>query len=86
MNNKFFQIAGPFFKNDELLNTIKKKIKCNGISSVGIQAHEGHGIYINGQFFVIGNTEILYFDEVIITSLYFAQNEDSFALVDCILF
>lgn len=81
-NSRFIQLSGPFKDREELVNRIKN---FNGIKHIGIQAKEDHGVYLNGQFFKIGKTQILQLDEIKIESIYFAQDEDTSTLIDCIL-
>lgn len=91
MNNKFFQIAGPFNANEELIDKIKVEAgyDLTFIKKVGIQIpsfpSSAHLISINGQIFEIGKTNILEFNEVEITSLFFLQNEIEFAIIDLII-
>ena len=55
------------------------------IKKLGVQSISTHMCCINGQNFEIGKTEILEFNEVNITSIYFKQDEPATTLVDCIL-
>lgn len=85
-NDKFIQLHGPFKKNVELTNIIKKDFPdFVSIKNLGIQAKSTHICNINGQNFEIGKTEILEFNEVAVKSLYFKQDEPSTTLVDCLL-
>lgn len=86
INDKFVQIQGPFKQNEELINIIKKDFPSFlNIKKLGIQSISTHICCINGQNFEIGKTEILEFNEVSITSIYFKQDEPATTLVDCIL-
>lgn len=85
-NDKFVQIHGPFKREEELVDRIKKDYSdFFNIKKIGIQSSPSHMCYINGQLFEIGKTEILEFNEVNITSFYFKQDEPATTLVDCIL-
>lgn len=86
INDKFIQVHGPFKKNKELVDIIKKNYPSFlNIKKLGIQSISTHICCINGQNFEIGKTEILEFNEVSITSIYFKQDEPATTLVDCIL-
>lgn len=86
INDKFVQLHGPFKANEELVDIIKKNYpNFFSIKKLGIQSILDHGCHVNGQDFKIGKTEILEFNEVNITSLYFKQDEPKTTLVDCIL-
>ena len=86
INDKFVQIHGPFQQNEELVDIIKKDFPSFlNIKKLGIQSISTHICCINGQNFEIGKTEILEFNEVSITSIYFKQDEPATTLIDCIL-
>lgn len=86
INDKFVQIHGPFSKNEELINIIKKDYPdFKFIQKIGIQSISTNICCINGQNFEIGKTGILELNEVSITSLYFKQDELATTLVDCLL-
>lgn len=86
INDKFVQLHGPFKQDEELVDKIKKDYpNFFNIKKIGIQSVLAHICYINGQSFEIGKTEILEFNEVNVTSLYFKQNEPATTLVDCVL-
>lgn len=86
INDKFVQIHGPFKQNEELIGIIKKDFPSFlNIKKLGVQSISTHICCINGQNFEIGKTEILEFNEVNITSIYFKQDEPATTLVDCIL-
>lgn len=85
-NNKFVQIHGPFKQGEELVDIIKKDFPSFlNIKKLGIQSISTHICCIDGQNFEIGKTEILEFNEVNVTSIYFKQDEPATTLVDCIL-
>lgn len=86
INDKFVQVHGPFKQNEELVDIIKKDFPSFlNIKKLGVQSISTHICCINGQNFEIGKTEILEFNEVNITSIYFKQDEPATTLVDCIL-
>lgn len=86
LNDKFVQLHGPFDKEEELTDKIKENYPdFRGIRKLGIQSVKTNICCINGQDFEIGKTEILEFDEVNVTSLFFKQGEPATTLVDCIL-
>lgn len=86
INDKFVQIHGPFSKNEELINIIKKDYPdFKFIQKISIQSISTNICCINGQNFEIGKTGILELNEVSITSLYFKQDELATTLVDCLL-
>lgn len=85
-NDKFVQVHGPFSKNEEIIDIIKKNVPSFlSIKKLGIQSISTHKCKINGQDFEIGKTEILEFNEVEIKSIYFEQDEPKSTLIDCIL-
>ncbi len=85
-NDKFVQIHGPFKRNEELVDIIKRNFSnFLNIKKLGIQSISTHICCINGQNFEIGKTEILEFNEVNITSIYFKQDEPVTTLIDCVL-
>ncbi len=85
-NDKFVQIHGPFKQGEELVDIIKKDFPSFlNIKKLGIQSISTHICCIDGQNFEIGKTEILEFNEVNVTSIYFKQDEPATTLVDCIL-
>jgi hypothetical protein len=85
-NDKFVQLHGPFEANNELVDLIKANYSdFTNIKKLGIQSISTHKCMIDGQSFEIGKTEILEFNEVSITSLYFLQDEPATTLIDCIL-
>lgn len=86
INDKFVQIHGPFESREELTDRIKENYPdFQGIRKIGIQSIKTHICTINGQDFEIGKTEILEFNEVKITSIYFKQYEPASTIVDCLL-
>lgn len=86
INDKFVQLHGPFKKDEELVDIIKKDYpNFLNIKKLGIQSVSTHFCSINGQNFEIGKTEILEFNNVGITSLYFNQDEPATTLIDCVL-
>lgn len=86
INDKFVQIQGPFLKGEELVDKILKNYpNFRGIKKIGIQSKIKHVCCINNKEFIIGKTEILEFNNVKITSLYFNQYESKSTLIDCIL-
>lgn len=86
VNDKFIQVSGPFRNGEEVIDKIKKDYgDFRNVTHIGIQTETGHGIYLNGQFFEIGKTGILQFNEIQIGSIYFAQDENASTLVDCVL-
>lgn len=85
-NDKFVQVHGPFVAYEELVDRIKENAPSFlNIKKLGIQSYSTHECYINGQIFEIGKTEILEFNEVEVTSLYFKQDEPATTIVDCVL-
>lgn len=87
-NDKFVQLHGPFLANQELISIIKENLNYTSLVNIkhlGIQSISTHICCINGQNFEIGKTEILEFNEVSITSIYFKQDEPATTLVDVIL-
>jgi hypothetical protein len=85
-NDKFVQLHGPFKKDVDLVSLIKVDYPdFQSIKKIGIQSSPTNRCSINGQNFEIGKTEILEFNEVKITSIYFKQDEPESTLVDCIL-
>lgn len=86
VNDKFVQLHGPFKKYEELVTRIKADCPgFHGIKKIGIQSSMYHICCLNGRDFEIGKTNILEFDEVDITSVYFKQDEPATSLIDCIL-
>lgn len=86
INDKFVQLHGPFEKNEELIDRIKENYPgFQYIKKIGIQSKMNNVCSLNGQDFEIGKTEILEFNEVNITSIYFKQDEPETTLIDCIL-
>ncbi len=86
INDKFVQIHGPFEKNEELVDIIKKNFPSFlNIKKLGIQSISAHICCINGRNFEIGKTEILEFDGINVTSIFFRQDEPANTIVDCIL-
>ncbi|AXF52491.1 MAG: hypothetical protein [Caudoviricetes sp.] len=86
MNNKFFQLQGPFNRNEEIVDRIRSSnSNFRYIKRIGIQSEEGNKCKINGISFEIGRNKILEFDEVEVQSLMFSQNETEGTLVDCVL-
>lgn len=85
-NDKFVQVHGPFKQGEELVDIIKKDFPSFlNIKKLGIQSISTHICCIDGQNFEIGKTEILEFNEVNVTSIYFKQDEPATTLIDCIL-
>lgn len=85
-NDKFVQLHGPFYKNEELTDIIKKDFPIFlNIKKIGIQSPRSHICCINEENFEIGKTGILEFENVNIYSLYFKQDEPATTLIDCIL-
>jgi hypothetical protein len=87
MNDKFIQIQGPFNARQDVISLIKQQSSNNFsfIKKIGIQSKVGHKCNINDCVFEIGSTEILEFDEVRISSLYFLQSEEESTIIDCII-
>lgn len=86
INDKFVQLHGPFEKDEELVDIIKKNYpNFIGIKKLGIQSQPENICSINRKSFEIGNIGILEFNDVNINSLCFEQDELETTLVDCIL-
>lgn len=87
MNGSFIQLRGPFAKNQDLIDYIKKNLdpSFKHIKKIGIQSQKGHLININGKTFEIGFTKILEFNNVQIKTLSFLQEESNTTLIDCII-
>ena len=85
MNDKFFQLKGPFKANQDLVQLIETESAMSYIKKLGIQSIPSHKCNINNKVFEIGKTDLLEFDDVMITSLFFLQEEPESTLVDCVL-
>lgn len=86
INDKFVQVSGPFIENEDIVNKIKKNYPdFNYIKRLGVQSKITHLCVIDGIEFEIGKTEILEFEDVQITSLFFKQSEPSSTIIDCVL-
>lgn len=86
MNNRFFQLQGPFKRNEELMDKIRLvNSNFRYIKRIGIQTKEGNKCKINGISFEIGRNKVLEFDDVEVQSIMFSQDETEDTLIDCIL-
>ena len=79
--NKYFK------KGEEIFLKIKKQcnVPIDYIQSIGIQARPNTKILLNNKSFLIGKYGILQLNDVIIKSISFNQNTDSFVKIDYII-
>lgn len=79
------QVVGPFKAKEELYSKIRaaapSEIKL--IKHLGIQGQSGNTFVLNNIEFEIGDTEMFEIEQVLVTSLYFKQDEKQ-AIIDYI--
>lgn len=88
MNDKMVQITGPFAAREDIVSDIRSRYDPDFlyIKKCGIQAKGEHMVNINGNLCEIGSrTEMLEYNNVKITSMYFLQDEPRWTTIDCIL-
>ena len=84
----FMSINGPFDAGEDVISKLKEKYAGTAFSyiqKVGISSYEKHTCNINGIEFELGQTGVLEFGDVEITSLSFNQNEPFLTTVECIV-
>lgn len=86
MNRGFFQLTGPFERNEELIDKIRETNPgFNYIKKLGVQSKMGHQLKINDKQFMIGEKDLIEFFDVNITSIFFLQDENEKTILDFIL-
>lgn len=84
-NEKFRQLRGPFNANQDLINEILDENK-RYVRHLGIQARDKTKCVINNKIIEIGKTDILEYNNVQITSLYFLKDQPETTIIDIILY